>query len=119
MITVNELLRECQNKNITLFVQGERLGYDAPKGAMNDELRNLISRHKPELIKIFRDDSAPQKKQAVINAVTANFGYRLSHEDFTRRYLILMKAWRSGVIDDQMKDQGLDFLLDHWKGSRQ
>jgi hypothetical protein len=119
MNTVEGVLKECESKSVILHVDGENLKYKAPPGAMTEDLRDAIASHKPKLIKILQGKTTQGTKQAVVDAITVGFEGWLSDQDFTRRYLILMRAWRNGVIDDQTKDQGLGFLLDHWKGSRQ
>lgn len=119
MNTVEGVLKKCESKGVILRVDGENLKYKAPPGTMTEDLRDAITTHKSELVKILQDGTPPGTKQAVVEAVTTNFEGWLSNEDFTHRYLILMKAWRNGTIDDQTRDEGLDFLLDHWKGSKQ
>lgn len=63
----------------------------------------------------------PTTKQAVVDLVTANFkdGQYLSDQEFTDRYMVLMRAYRNGIIDEQMRDEGLEFLLDHWDYAKQ
>ena len=34
-------------------------------------------------------------------------------------YKTLMQAYRNGRINDQLKDEGLEFLLDHWEHEKQ
>lgn len=118
MNTVEGVLKECESKGVVLHVDGEYLKYKAPPGVMTEDLRDAIASHKTKLIRILQGRTTPETKQAVVDAITVGFGDWLSDREFTKRYLVLMKAWRSGVIDDQTRDQGLDFLLDHWKGSR-
>ena len=119
MNTAEAVLQKCESKGVILRVDGENLKYKAPPGAMTEDLRDAIASHKPELIKTLQGKTTPETKQAVVNAITVGFGDWLSDEDFTRRYMILMKAWRNGIIDDQARDEGLDFLLDYWKGLKQ
>jgi hypothetical protein len=45
------ILKECESKNITLWVDEDRLHYRAPKGVLNDGLKKQLKAHKPELIK--------------------------------------------------------------------
>ena len=64
---------------------------------------------------------SPKTKQSIIDLVAADFkdGQYLSDQEFTDRYMVLMKAYRKGVIDEQMRVEGLEFLLDHWDYAKQ
>jgi hypothetical protein len=55
------------------------------------------------------------RKDAAIKAVARGVPVTrlLGSQEFTDRYLTLMRAWRDGCLDDEGKDAGLDFLLDH------
>jgi amino acid adenylation domain-containing protein len=48
--TISSLLEEARRLGIELYVDGERLRYRAPQGALNDSLRAEITRHKEELL---------------------------------------------------------------------
>lgn len=45
-----EIVRELRDRGIALFIVGDELRYRAPKGALTEELRELLQRHKPGLI---------------------------------------------------------------------
>jgi hypothetical protein len=64
---------------------------------------------------------ALQDREAVINAVAEGFPVDrwLTDQEFSDRYMALMQAYRNGIIDDQLKDEGLEFLLDHWQSGKQ
>lgn len=49
-ITIPSLLEEARRLGIELYVEGERLHYRAPQGALNENLRTQITRHKEELL---------------------------------------------------------------------
>jgi len=45
-------------------------------------------------------------------------GTFLTPREFTDRYMVLMKAHRSSLVDETVKDQGLDFLIDYFRFER-
>ncbi len=49
-IAISSLLEEARRLGIELYVDGERLRYRAPQGALNENLRTQITRHKEELL---------------------------------------------------------------------
>ncbi|WP_353572593.1 amino acid adenylation domain-containing protein [Candidatus Albibeggiatoa sp. nov. BB20] len=49
-MNIAEFLAELQAKDIKLWVENEKLRYNAPKGQFSAELREIISQHKPEII---------------------------------------------------------------------
>jgi hypothetical protein len=49
-IFVQSLLETLAKANIQLTVSGDKLGIDAPKGALTDDLREAIRQHKAELL---------------------------------------------------------------------
>jgi hypothetical protein len=51
-MTAAELLHDLQSRHIQLWVEGERLHYDAPTGAMTEELLSLVRAHKGELLRL-------------------------------------------------------------------
>jgi len=55
-------------------------------------------------------------KQALLDQVTTIDTRRfLSNVEFTQRYMILMRGYRSGIITEKTKDEGLMFLLNIWR----
>jgi surfactin family lipopeptide synthetase A len=49
-ITIPSLLEEARGLGIELYVEGGRLRYRAPQGALSEDLRIRITRHKEELL---------------------------------------------------------------------
>jgi amino acid adenylation domain-containing protein len=49
-ITISSLLEETKRLGIELYVDGERLRYRAPQGALNEDLRTQITLHKEALL---------------------------------------------------------------------
>jgi amino acid adenylation domain-containing protein len=49
-ITISSILEEARRLGIELYVDGERLRYRAPQGALNENLRIQITQHKEELL---------------------------------------------------------------------
>lgn len=64
-----------------------------------------------------RPQQTLQDKEAMIEVVAEGLPVDrwLTDQEFSDRYMALMQAHRNGVIDDQLKDKGLEFLLDHWR----
>jgi hypothetical protein len=58
-----------------------------------------------------------QDREAVIEAAAKGLPVDrwLTDQEFSDRYMALMQAYRDGIIDEQLKDEGLKFLLDHWQ----
>lgn len=57
-MTPSELLAELERRGIILRPEGDAIHYTAPKGAMTDELREAIRRHKPEIIALLRHNGS-------------------------------------------------------------
>jgi len=57
--TVSSLLEEAKRLGVELYLDGERLRYRAPKGALNENLRAQISRHKQELLSFLSNRIGP------------------------------------------------------------
>lgn len=51
LLTVDELLSELARRDVALSVQDGRLLFDAPAGAVTDELRAAIAGHRAELVR--------------------------------------------------------------------
>ena len=49
-MTVHEVLRETQRRGILLTPEGTSLRFRGPKGALNEELKRELVRHKPAII---------------------------------------------------------------------
>lgn len=54
-MTVEELLAEVERRDIRLWVEGGRLRYDAPPGALDDDLRAALRARKPEVIRYLQE----------------------------------------------------------------
>lgn len=113
-MTPLELFEDLKAGGITLRVDGDKLRCRATEGVITPELRVVIAEHKAALIKVLTES---QINKEIIEAVVTGIGSDggLNGEEFTRRYLILMRAHQAGDIDDELRDQGIEFLLDHWK----
>ena len=46
------LLEDLRSQDVRLGVEGERLMVDAPAGAITDDLRTILAKHKPKLVKL-------------------------------------------------------------------
>ena len=112
-MTASEILTKLRENGIALKTHGARLFFFDGSGKMTPALKAQVRTHKPQIIDLVR---AP--KQEIINRVAQGFDL-LTHQEFTNRFLILMRAWREGIIDDPLRDEGLEFLLDHWDYAKQ
>ena len=117
-MTPLELYQDLKARGITLRLagNGDKLRCRAAEDVITPELQAIITEHKAALIKLLAD---PQTNEEIIEVVSGDISSRgLNSEEFTRRYLILTQAYRAGVINDQLLDQGIEFLLDHWQAGR-
>ena len=55
------LLADLLARGVRLTAAGERLVVDAPKGVVTDDLRQLITIHKLELLSLLEDDPRPTR----------------------------------------------------------
>ena len=49
-MTAHQAIQEARRRGITLTPAGATLRFVGPKGALNEELRRELKRHKPEII---------------------------------------------------------------------
>lgn len=64
-LVAGELLRDLLERSIELWVDGERLRYRAPTGALTGDLRSLIGRYKPQIIDLMRARITPDVAQDI------------------------------------------------------
>ncbi len=62
-MTLNELMPRLARHNIDLWLEGDRLRYRAPDGALTADLRNSIVAHRPEIIASLRAPWCQPKQQ--------------------------------------------------------
>lgn len=87
---------------------------------MTPELLQEVKRLKSGLLNILQVEQALGQRQVIHRVAEGLQRDRLlSNEEFTERYMILMRAHRNGTIDDRLRDEGLELLLDHWESARQ
>ena len=63
-MTPMQLLMECRRRGIELSVNGDKLRVVAEKGAITDELREALRRHKPALMELLRGPTAEDVAEA-------------------------------------------------------
>lgn len=84
---IQELYSEIERRGIKLFVRGDQLQVQAPKGAMVPELRDKIARHKGEIIEWLRVKSAePTETRAPIIPRPADWHLPFPLTDIQRAY---------------------------------
>ena len=59
MTTAESVLAKLSRRDIRLVADGDRLRVSAPPGAVSDELRELLARHKADLLSYLSAPSAP------------------------------------------------------------
>ncbi|HEY0602801.1 MAG TPA: condensation domain-containing protein, partial [Herpetosiphonaceae bacterium] len=57
-MTTFELLARLRGRNIKLWAEGDRLRFQAPKGALTDELRAALAEHKAEVLALLQEVTA-------------------------------------------------------------
>ena len=55
-MTALELLSNLSSKDIEIWADGDRLRYNAPKGALTPDLREKLADHKSEVLALLRQD---------------------------------------------------------------
>lgn len=63
MRSLEELLAYLQQRDIQLWAEGEKLRYNAPKGALTSEIRNELKEHKAELLSFLHTVKASASHQ--------------------------------------------------------
>ncbi len=53
-MTLQELLQTVKERNIALVADGDLLRYRAPEGALDDDLKDELRRHKPEILAVLK-----------------------------------------------------------------
>jgi len=57
-VSVTDLLNEARNRNIRLWLEGEKLRFQAPAGAMDAGMRESVAAHRDDLVAFLRRISA-------------------------------------------------------------
>ncbi|HEY0737078.1 MAG TPA: amino acid adenylation domain-containing protein, partial [Herpetosiphonaceae bacterium] len=66
-MTIIELLDRLRDLNVTLWAEGDRLRFQAPQGALTDELRAALAGHKAEVLVLLQEAAtATQAEHAPI-----------------------------------------------------
>ena len=63
-MTPMQLLMECRRRGIELSVNGDKLRVEHPQGAVTDEIREALRRHKPALMELLRGPTAEDVAEA-------------------------------------------------------
>jgi amino acid adenylation domain-containing protein len=78
MKTIDKLLLELSDRNVKLWVEGDRLRYKAPKEALSPELLTKIKDSKTEIIAFLSDAINTKEQLPSIQAVDRNDNLELS-----------------------------------------
>ncbi len=68
-MTAVELLSDLRARGVRVEVNGDRLRIDAPRGALNQETKESLARHKAELLALLNRDGFIEAKQEYHQAV--------------------------------------------------
>lgn len=84
---------------------GELLVRDTD-GELSPELKEQLKRYRQDVI-----------AELILAEVENPEPTALSNTEFTRRLEMLQYAYRSGLLTEDMRDRGVDYLLGHWDNS--
>lgn len=89
-MTALDLLAEARRRDIRLAPRGERLGYDAPPGALTPEFRSALAVHKAELLALLAPGETP-------SPLADRWGPSLDHDEPS--IVIPADSWRWTVAN--------------------
>ncbi|MGH9334641.1 MAG: condensation domain-containing protein, partial [Vicinamibacteria bacterium] len=72
MVNLASLLDELSRRGIRISAEGDRLMTRAPRGTLTDELRQELSDHKPELLRLLRSRLSSSMEASSANAVNGH-----------------------------------------------
>lgn len=75
-MTAEELVHQCRALDIDLRVQDGRLRYDAPASALTNQLRDLLLRHKIEILALLEPPPAIPSEAEVRAQATCGWELR-------------------------------------------
>ena len=55
-MTAQQAIEEARSRGIVLTPAGAKLRFHGPKGALNEELKRALAKHKPEILNILEED---------------------------------------------------------------
>src|SRR5438128_1879071 len=67
-MTIIELLSQLRDLDIYLWLDGERLRFDAPAGALTPDLRVQLAEHKAQIIALLRDADRAERPASIMPA---------------------------------------------------
>ncbi|MBU4270966.1 MAG: hypothetical protein KKE86_06010 [Planctomycetes bacterium] len=73
-MTLDQLLTDLTHNQIVLFVDGDRLRYRAPDGALNADMRTGIAQHRKAIIANLQA-KAPPSPQGPVKCITCDRQY--------------------------------------------
>lgn len=101
-MSLDQLLAEAKRRGLRLWVEGERLRYEAPKGALTDDLLQQLRPYKSELMTRLRDRDAVSVHPVSFGQRALWFEYQLNPQSAAYNYAF--SAWvRSKVHVDALR----------------
>ena len=77
-MNLGDLLKVLRSRDIRVWVEGERLRVNAPRGAIDADLQGALTRLKPELVQWLKDGTAAETAAPIV-AVSRDRALPLSH----------------------------------------
>ncbi len=77
-MSTSALLRELTERGIVLRVDGDGIHYDAPAGALTDDLRGQLIESKPNLLPLLRVQAFRAEIHAAVARLSAGYTYSAS-----------------------------------------
>lgn len=107
-----ELLDALQERNVQLWVEGDRLRYRGPKGAMTDEFRQQISNAKDELVACIREHQANEQTSYPLSYGQRALWLLHRNEPESSAYHVAFSARIRSTVDVPSLKLALQALLD-------
>ncbi|NJL80779.1 MAG: non-ribosomal peptide synthetase, partial [Richelia sp. SM2_1_7] len=94
-MNINQLLKQLEQREIKLLVKNERLIIEAPKGVLTPELRNSLTEHKLDIIRLLEQTEINTNSIPAIEPDSSNKYEPFPLTDIQQAYWI----GRSGIFD--------------------
>jgi len=98
-MTVAKLLSDLEQLNVDLWLEAGQLRFRAPSGAMSEDVRKKLSRHRAEIVRIYQEATR----------LAAGSSTQFSDEDLP---LTPHQAWYVSTFDPERHDWAMTVALD-------